>query len=228
MSKIGILLPAYNEEENIRQVIDETKKHFDDAEIVVVDDGSQDRTSAWARAAQAHVIRHWRNLGKGEAVKTGFDFFLKQSEAEFIVIVDADGQYMTKEAPALVRPLQQRSADVVVGCRNWEGKPARHRIGNLVWKFSFNMLFGTSFEDTSCGFMAFTRDALSKMNRIGGGYVIESEILVEAVRNKLRVQHVPVNVRYRQKSGVLRGIRVVLSVLLFINKEGLRYRLGLS
>jgi len=228
MSKVGILLPAYNEEENIRQIIDDAKKHINDAEIVVVDDGSRDRTDAWARAARAHVIRHSRNLGKGEAVKTGFDFFLNQSKAEFVVIVDADGQYSTEEVPALVRPLQQRKADVVMGCRNWAGKPIRHRMGNLVWKLCFNMLFGTHFEDTNCGFMAFTRGALSRINKIGGGYIIESEILVEAIRNKLRVQQVPVTVRYGRKSRLFRGIRVVLGVLVFINKEGLRYRLGLT
>jgi glycosyltransferase involved in cell wall biosynthesis len=228
MSKIGILLPAYNEEENIRQIIDSAKKHINDAEIVVIDDGSRDRTEAWARAARAYVIRHSRNLGKGEAVKTGFNFFLNQSKAEFVVIVDADGQYMTEEVPALVRPLQQRSADVVMGCRNWAGKPLRHRMGNIVWKHCFNMLFGTHFEDTNCGFMAFTRDALSRMKKIGGGYIIESEILVEAIRNKLKVQQVPVTVRYGKKSHLFRGIRVVLGVLVFINKEGLRYRLGLA
>lgn len=221
-------MPAYNEEENIQSIVCEAKEYFPNSEIVVVDDGSTDRTCKWARRAGAKVLRHERNRGKGEAIKTGFKFFLKHSKADFIVVSDADGQYPIRESQKLVLLLQQQRADFVSGYRNWEGKPLRYKLGNFVWRHSFNLLFGTNFKDTNCGFMALTRDAVNKIRDIGGGYIIENELYIEALRNKLRIEQVLVTARYKKKNDVFRGVKVVFSVLIFIVREGLKHRLGLQ
>lgn len=228
MSKIGVLLPAFNEEENIQGIIKETKNCLPNAEIIVVDDGSKDRTSRWARRAGAKVLKHEVNRGKGEAVRTGIEFFLNQSNADFVVIVDADGQYSIREVPKLVYPLEHEEADVVTGFRNWDSTPFRHRVGNSLWRFCFNILLGMDLRDTNCGFIALNRNAMDKIRNIGGGYIIENELLISALRNGLEIKQVPVSVKYMKKSGVFRGIKIVLSVLVFIISEGLRYRLSLT
>ncbi|MDI6798727.1 MAG: glycosyltransferase family 2 protein [Candidatus Aenigmarchaeota archaeon] len=226
MDKIGVLLPAYNEEKNIQTVIKETKKYVPNSTIVVVDDGSTDKTSDLAKKSKVVVLRHNTNKGKGEAIKTGFKYFLKK-DISYVIIADADRQYKIKDANKIIKLLKDGRADFVTGYRNWKEVPLRHKLGNFVWRNSFNLLFGTNLRDSNCGFMGLTKDGMRKIKNIHGGYIVENELFVEALRNKLKIEQVPVSVEYREKSGIARGIRVVLGVLIFIVKEGFKYRLGL-
>jgi len=224
--KVGVLLPAYNEEKNISQVIKEAKKYLPNSKILVVDDGSTDRTYELAKKAGAKVLKHEENKGKGEALKTGFNFFIK-SNVDFVVIADADRQYLIKEAVKLILPLKE-GADLVTGYRDWKEVPATHGLFNFVWRLSFNLLFGTNFKDTNCGFMALTKDSIRKINEIHGGYIIENALFIEAIKNKFKIKQVPVTVRYKGTSSFLRGFRMVLGVFIFILKEGLKYRLRIK
>jgi hypothetical protein len=92
----------------------------------------------------------------------------------------------------------------------------------------FNILFGTNLKDTNCGYMAMTTEAIKKIGRVHGGYIIENSILAQCIKKKVRVKQVPVNVSYKHTSKVPRGIRVVLGVLIFILTEGFKYRLGIK
>lgn len=108
-------------------------------------------------------MRHERNRGKGEAIKTGINFILeKYPRIDNVVIVDADMQYLPEEAENLLKPLKEGKADFVMGKRDWSNVPFRHRFGNFVWKTSFNILFGQKMDDTNCGFVAFSRKAMKK------------------------------------------------------------------
>jgi glycosyltransferase involved in cell wall biosynthesis len=226
MSRVGVLLPAYNEEKNIRQVIREVKKCLANCHIVVVDDGSTDRTGELAKRMGVMVLRHPTNRGKGEALRTGFDYFLARPEISEIVIVDADRQYSASEADRLLAPLQRGEADFVMGYRLWAQVPFRHRLGNWVWRTCFNWFFDTRLRDTNCGFIALTRHAAKVVEDIYGGYIIENSLLVNALKEGLRILQVPVTVRYRQKRGLLSGTRMVLGILTFIFSHGIRYKLG--
>lgn len=218
------LLPAYNEGETIYEVVTRTKKMG--ITPIVIDDHSSDRTGPIAKKAGARVIRHKKNLGKGEAIKTGFEF-LKNQKVNFVILMDTDMQYSPEEALKLLAPLKKGKADFVIGYRNWNAVPFRHRLGNLIWRNFFNFLFGTKFKDTNCGFMALNSSAMGKIKSIKGGYIIENALFVEALKNNLRIKQVPVNVVYKEKSGIFRGIRMVGGVLIFIVSEGIKYRLGL-
>jgi glycosyltransferase involved in cell wall biosynthesis len=221
--KRGILLPAYNEERNIAKVIRECKKFVPSAKIVVVDDGSSDRTAMIARKEGAKVLRHSRNLGKGEALKTGIKYFRK-NDFDAIVILDADGQYSAKDAKKFFSVL--KDYDFVIGQRDFSKVPFRHRVGNLVWKTAFNLLFGTNLKDTNCGYIGLSKKAMQTLKNIHGGYIIENSMLAEAVEKGLRIKQIPVNVKYKKVSSLIRGIRMVLGVLVFILIEGLKYRVG--
>jgi len=220
------LVPAYNEQENIQEVISRLRKVG--LKAVVIDDHSRDRTVELAKKAGAIVLRHERNKGKGESIKTGINFLLKKyPKVDNVVLVDADMQFLPDEAVRLLKPLKEGKADFVMGKRNWSKVPLRHRLGNLVWRVSFNILFGQKMEDTNCGFVAFSRRAMEKIKDvIHGGYIIENAMLNTIVRNKMKIKQVPVTVIYKEKAKVPRGTRVVSGVLIFILKEGLKYRLG--
>lgn len=221
------LIPAYNEEKTIREVVIRVKKIG--IRPLVIDDCSKDSTSKIAKKAGATVLRHETNKGKGEAIKTGFNHLLKKNPGvEYVVLIDADLQYDPIEATKLLKPLQEKKADLVTGYRNWRIVPFRHKLGNFVWRNFFNILFGTSFKDTNCGFMAMTKKSMKAVKgAMHGGYIIENTLFIEALKKNLRVGQVPVTVKYKEKSGVSRGVRMVAGVLLFIFIEGIRYRLGI-
>ena len=162
--KTYALIPAYNEEKTIEKVVKKVKKM--NLTPIVVDDFSSDNTYELAKRAGAIVLKHEKNKGKGEAIKTGLEF-LKKNDFDHVVLIDADMQYSPEEAIKLLTPLKEGKADFVVGYRNWKNIPFRHKLGNFVWRNSFNILFGTKFKDTNCGFMALNKKAVKKIKNIG-------------------------------------------------------------
>lgn len=218
------LVPAFNEEKTIQEVISRLKKV--DLKSVVIDDGSLDKTAQIAKKSGAIVVSHSKNKGKGEALKTGFEYILKNYPTiNNIVIVDSDLQYFPEESIKLLKPLKGGNVGFVMGFRNWRTVPFRHRIGNFVWRTFFNLFFETKLKDTNCGFMALSKKAVKKMERAYGGYIIENMMLIDAIKNGLKITQVPVTVQYKLKRTIPSGIRVVLGCLLFIIKEGFKYRL---
>ena len=222
---IAAIIPAFNEEKNIAEVVARTKKLIDS--VVVVDDGSSDRTAQLAEKGGAIVVRNVTNLGKGESLRAGTDYILNNFPmVSYVVAIDADLQLNPEDAPRMVAPLLSGEADVVMGMRDFSKVPFRHRLGNFVWKTAFNLLFGTKLKDTNCGYIALTVDAAKAVGGFHGGYIIEPHLLAESVKKGLRVSQVPVEVNYGKVSSVPRGIRMVLGVLLFIFGAGIAYRLG--
>jgi glycosyltransferase involved in cell wall biosynthesis len=221
-----VLIPAYNEEGTIREIVSKTKKLG--ISPIVIDDCSSDRTGEFAKKAGAFVIRQKSNLGKGEALKSGLNYvFSNAPTANTITFIDADMQYDPKDALNLVVPINDGKADLVIGYRDWSTVPLRHRIGNFVWRQTFNILFGTKLKDTNCGLMSLSmKSAKVLIHSIGGGYIIENAILAEAVRRKLRIGQVKVDVDYKEKSRMARGIRMVLGITLYILIKGFQYRMS--
>ena len=219
------LIPAFNEEETIEEVISRLKKIS--LKSIVIDDGSTDKTSELAKKSDAIVIKHTVNMGKGETLNTGFNYILKNMpEVKYIVVIDADMQYSPEEAVIILKPLQDGKADFVIGYRNWSTVPFRHNFGNFVWRSVFNMLFETKLKDTNCGYIGLSRKTLEKIRKIYGGYIIENMMLIEILRYKLRIKQVLVSVNYKYKRDIFSGLRMGLGVLVFIIVEGLKYRLS--
>ncbi len=230
--KAVCLIPAYNEERNIEEVAKRTAKTGVFSEIIIVNDGSKDGTAEISKKlsekskTKITLISHEKNRGKGEALKTGFEYILKAG-ADVAVIMDADMQYPPEQAEKIAEPIGSGRADFVMGFRDFKKVPFRHRLGNFVWKTSFNILFGTKLKDTNCGLMALSRKALENVGTVYGGYIIENAMLASMVKKGLRIEQVPVAVDYHRASGIKRGVRMVSGVLFFIIKEGLKYRLGI-
>ncbi len=225
MNNVGVLLPAYNEEKNIEAVIKEAKRFLPGARIVVVNDGSSDRTSEIAKKTDVFVVDHQKNMGKGEALRTGLKVFNRNFHSvKYIIVADADMQYSIREAGRVLKPLIDGDADFVMGKRDFSTIPFRHRLGNWVWRNAFNLWFGKKYPDTNCGFIAMTKKtANAVMGTLGGGYIIETTLLTQAIKRGFRVSHVGVSVKYNRTSGVLRGVLMVAGVLVFIFKNGIKY-----
>ena len=216
MSSITALLPAYNEEISIGSVVLRTKQYAD--RVIVIDDGSSDRTAEVATLAGAEVLRHEVNRGKGAALKTGFESLNRDT---MIVTIDTDGQHDPADIPRLVAPILRGEADMVNGSRYLNGNkkdtPLYRRLGQKVLDMATNMGSGISVTDSQSGFRAFawqTRDVF----RFGqNGLAIESEMLADAAAAGLRIQEVEIGVRYdvgeSSEHPVAHGARVLIKVL---------------
>ncbi len=213
-----VILPAFNEEISIGSVVLHARQHAD--HVVVIDDGSTDRTVEMARLAAAEVLRHHRNMGKGAALKTGFEY-AQQTGAEIIITMDSDGQHNPEDIPKLVAPILQGEADMVNGSRyiNGNGKntPFYRRVGQNVLDKATNFNTGLRITDTQSGFRAFAKHTIPAFRFESKGLAIESEMLMDAAKAELKVKEVEIEVRYdvdgSSENPVSHGLKILIKVL---------------
>ena len=194
MLKIACI-PTFNEETKIFDVIKRAKNYVD--EVIVYDDGSQDQTSKRATEAGATVIRHEKNLGKGAALKSLFDY-TKKKNADVIVTIDGDGQFLPEEMETLMKPILKGDKDIVIGYRFDENDemPSYRKAGNKVLDKITNMASDLPFRDTQSGFRAYSKKAIESIRFLTDGFGADSEILVDASKKGLRIGEVKVTVLY--------------------------------
>lgn len=197
---VVIVIPAYNEERTIVGVIRGLKaKGF--ARLIVVDDGSNDRTGELARQEGVVLLRHLLNRGIGGALGTGIKAALR-FRPKIIVTFDADGQHDPDDIPRLVEPIEKGEADVVIGSRllNPAGMPWSRRLANRIANVATFLLFGVRTTDSQSGLKAFTADAAAQLRIMTSRMEACSEILAETVRNRLRHKEVSVKAIYTNYS----------------------------
>jgi glycosyltransferase involved in cell wall biosynthesis len=216
--QISVILPAYNEEISIGSMVHLTRLYAD--RVIVVDDGSSDRTAEVARKAGAEVIVHEVNKGKGGALKTGFKTAVTLS-ADIIVTMDSDGQHNPAEIPKLVAPIIEGEAEMVNGSRYLNGleksTPVYRRIGQTILDKFTNINSGLKITDSQSGFRAFAASTIGNFRFNARGMAIESEMLADAGNAGLRIKEVGIGVRYdvdgSTKKPVYHGLEVLLSIL---------------
>jgi len=216
MSGTTAILPAFNEEVSIGSIILRTKQYVD--RVVVIDDGSSDRTAEVAELAGAEVIRHPVNMGKGAALKTGFESL---NGADIIVTMDTDGQHDPAEIPRLVAPILFGESDIVNGSRYLnstdKNTPSYRRVGQKVLDIASNLDSGLKITDTQSGFRAFSAHTASVFRFTQNGLAIESEMLSDAARAGLRIKEVEIGVRYdvdcSTEHPISHGLNVLIKVL---------------
>lgn len=189
--KVSVLIPVYNEERTIEEILRRVKNVRLEKEIVVVDDGSKDSTRDFLRALKDQEIKvffHEKNLGKGAALRTA----IKEAQGDIVIFQDADLEYDPQEYLALIDPIIRGQADVVYGSRLSGGKPQRaymywHKLGNNFLTFMINILFNTMLTDMETGYKAFKRDVIQGLNLRSNDFSIEPEITAKILKKKLRV-----------------------------------------
>lgn len=215
------LIPAYNEERFIGSLVLAAKMYVD--EVIVVDDGSHDRTVDIARQAGARIIQHEHNQGKAAAVNTGFTF-VRSLNPIAVVMLDGDGQHCADDIPIVLSPVMKGEADIAIGSRFLNVKsdiPTYRQIGQHGLTLVTNVTSGVSISDSQSGFRAFSANALNYLTFSQGGFSIESEMQFLVGDNKLRVAEVPIKVVYAERAKrnpVRHGMQVLNGILRLVGQ----------
>lgn len=213
-----VCIPAYNAERTIARVVIGCQQYVD--LVVVCDDGSEDLTGTIAERVGAQVVRHDRNMGKGEALRTLF-LAARKMNAEIMITLDADGQHDPHEIPKILNAFQQGSPDVVIGSRFLSAKSLvpRHR---MIVNRMLNAITPIGVSDTQSGFRGYGKHAIQTILPAEMGMGVDSEILMQASSQSLKIVEVPVSVKYGEgktstHNPVFHTLDVIFSVVKVIS-----------
>jgi len=234
--KLSIIIPVYNEERTITQVIARVLaanagEGISEREVIVIDDGSSDGTAAQlepiAASGAIELVRHERNQGKGAALRTGF----ARATGDVVIVQDGDLEYDPKDYAALLAPIVRGEADVVYGTRfAGENAPARgfstgflHGLGNRLLTALSNLVTGLRLTDMETGYKAFARGVIEKITIREERFGVEPELTAKVARMRVRVVEVPISYSRRgyaegKKIGPRDAVRAVWCIA--------RYRWG--
>ena len=223
-SREGVIavIPAFNEDRFVGSVVLKTLEYA--ANVIVVDDGSQDQTARVAEQAGALVIRHAHNKGKATAMLTGLRK-VRAFSPRVVVVLDADGQHHPGDIPALIQPILDGAAHIVVGSRFLKegNRIPRWRIfGQHGLTRATNLFSGVNLTDSQSGFRAFVPEVLDRMNFRRSGFSFESEIQFLARENHLTIKEIPIGVTYAEKSKrspLKHGLQVLNSILFLVGQH---------
>lgn len=206
--KFIIVIPAYNEEKAIEMVVKESLRY---SYVLVVDDGSRDHTSTYARDAGAEVIKHTRNRGKGAALKTGIEYALNKGY-DAMVMLDGDGQHDPQFIPQLVESLNE--SDIIICSRFLDGPPKdmaiQRRFSNKLTTNLLKFTTGYHITDSQCGFRIFSQDAARVFIDITyDDYEFESEMLFQASLNNLSIKEIHTPSSYKGEKSYITWIKIL-------------------
>ncbi len=206
---VAAVIPAYLEEKHIADVVRRTLKRL--ANVLVVDDGSNDATADEARKAGADVIVHERNRGKGESIKSGFRYWLDHG-SNYVVILDGDGQHLPEEIDLFLATASTSGAKVLVGTRmnDVRDMPFVRRVVNRYMSRKISRACGQEIPDTQCGFRMVHRDIIPDL--LGGTerFDYETEMLILASRAGCRIASVPISTVYSDEVSSIHPVRDTL------------------
>lgn len=211
-------IPAHNEERVIASVILQAHQYVD--KVLVINDGSTDNTEKVSKLAGADVLNHPVNYGYGRAIKSLLEAARKM-DAEMLVILDSDGQHNPNEIPLLIKEIQ-KGYDLVIGTRRYckESTPGYRWVGQKVLTAFTNITLKQKFTDTECGFRAYSKIAVNKLNLKENGMAISAEIVIQASWLGLNIKEIPVSVSYENikhsnnpiKHGVGNLIKIIIMI----------------
>lgn len=233
--RILIIIPAYNEEKNIRNVIATLKDHNASYECLVINDGSRDNTQQEAESnGLATVIELPSNLGIGGAVQTGFKYALYE-EFDYAIQFDGDGQHLANEIPTILKPLQNGESDVCIGSRFVEKtfgfqSTFMRRIGIRIFSLMNLMLIRKKITDSTSGFRAYNKEAIEFLATNYPMDYPEPETIILLGKNDFRVCEVPVEMAERQGgtssiSGLKSAhymVKVIIAMLMTAQRQKIR------
>jgi glycosyltransferase involved in cell wall biosynthesis len=208
--KIAVVIPAYQEEKHIGDVVRRTRVEIDN--VLVVDDGSNDKTADLARAAGAEVIVHAQNRGKGEAIKTGLRHFSNR-QFDWVFILDADGQHRPEEIGRFVVAADSASAPkLILGNRmnDVSAMPLVRRIVNRYMSKKISRVCHADIPDTQCGFRMLHRQLIPALLDGADRFEYETEMLILASRKGFRIDSVSISTVYRDEVSSIHPVRDTL------------------
>ena len=214
--KTFVVIPAFNEEERIEETIKETLKYCEN--IIVVDDGSNDKTFEKALSKGVSVIRLCQNEGKSEAMKVGIKKAIS-FEATHIIFLDADGQHSPKIIPLLEQAIKTLSCDLIFTSRkiNKQAMPLRKRLGNWFLTKMINLLHGAKITDSQCGLKIIDIKCYYDIKWDCKGYLVESAIAINSEKEKLKYAEIPIETVYLDENkgtNIMTGFKIMKYVIM--------------
>lgn len=220
--EIFVVVPAYNEEKTVSQVIEGIAK--EGYNVVLVNDGSSDNTLNLAIESkvkypnQIFIVSHVINRGLGAALKTGMETAIRK-DAKYILTFDADGQHAIEDIAKVVKPLQEGDADACIGARPLKDMPISKSFANFVMNFLTLIFYGRNVRDSQSGLRAFTADAASKVNIVSSGYAVSSEFIKEISDKNFRLEEVTITTIYTPETqhkgtDAIVGIKILFKMIL--------------
>lgn len=216
--KTAVVIPAFNENNSIHQVIQEARQQVDD--VIVVDDGSSEKKRPVLTSDEAGVIllRHRINLGKGAALKTGCEAALRL-HADAIVLMDSDGQHKPEDIKRFLQALDEKNVDIVFGSRKiGKDMPLVMMLGNKFLSLASSFLFHIYISDTQSGFRAFRAGAYPKLKWNSPRYSVETEMIANVAKNSLSFAEIEIATIYNNDykgTTVLDGIKIFFNMLIW-------------
>jgi glycosyltransferase involved in cell wall biosynthesis len=221
MNRATVLIPAYNAEETLSELIVGIEQYVPRSKILVVDDGSTDRTADIATRSGVKLLRHGKNHGKGRALRTGFEYILNSTECQSVVTMDADLQHLPREIPSFfaIRDLEQ--AHVVVGHRpRWgTNMPLPRKFSNTITSALVSARTSTTIRDSQCGYRLIARSVLESVRTSCDGYEAETEFLIKAARQGYRIAFVPIQTVYANEATYMTNVNTTIRFLKILLKE---------
>jgi len=212
-SQTAALIPAYQDEKHIGDIVRRTRERLD--YVLVVDDGSTDQTAQRAREAGAEVIVHYQNRGKGEAIKTGLGHWLAR-EVTWVSLLDSDGQHLPEEIDRfLAAAACATQPTVLIGNRmnDLTGMPFIRRVVNRYMSSKISRLCGQNIPDTQCGFRMVGRHLVPELLSGGNRFEYETEVLIIASRKGYRIESIPITTVYSDQVSKIHPMRDALRFL---------------
>lgn len=199
--KVCALIPCFNEVSNISGVVKGVLLYLRD--VIVVDDGSNDGTNESARASGAIVLKHLNNKGKGESLKTGFNYIEYEGKWDALIILDGDGQHDWNEIPEFIKAAEKGNGSIVVGDRiggrRPENMPLIRWLTNKGTSYITSKIIHQYVPDTQCGYKLIKTAVLKDLKLQTSRYDVESEILIQSSRKGHKIVSVPVKSIYRDE-----------------------------
>ena len=201
---LSVIIPVYNEEKNLDEILKRVQSTRRATEIIIVDDGSRDGTrdllKKLGRKKKVRVILHEKNQGKGAAVVTG----INAAKGDVILIQDADLEYDPRDYPALLQPIEEDIADVVYGSR-FLGAAHRvamfwHQVANRLLTFLTNILYDSILTDMETGYKVFKREVIKDMKIRSKRFNFEPEFTAKVLKRRYRIFEVPITFNPRDYS----------------------------
>jgi glycosyltransferase involved in cell wall biosynthesis len=201
MKDLRIVIPAYNEEASVGAVIDRVRKACPEAEVIVVDDGSKDRTAAIARGKGVKVISYATNLSYGAALKVGFSYNNQDGfQMKYLAFLDADGTYPAEKVPELCGLCKARDYDIAVDSRflgKNEGMPLMRRVGNRIFALLTSIYTGKKVTDTGSGLRIFRASLVPWMQQPPDGLNFTPAMTIKALFDGLTYIEIPIEYNRR-------------------------------
>jgi len=197
---IWCVIPTFNNKSTIKEVALGCRKYLE--HVLVVDDGSTDvDIKALFSNTDIRVLKHPKNLGKGQAIRTALDFIQKQG-GKFMLTIDADGQHYPQDIDKFISLLEEDQSSIIIGCRDFTQKnvPGKSQFGRAFSNFWLRLETGAIIQDSQSGFRSYPVQYISKIKTSGDYYDFETEILTRAAWGRMKLREVAINVFYPQAS----------------------------